>query len=194
MLSNPINSMKMKFNVILFIAFALSGCSKNSTSKNSQSMTPCSVSNQGIYISSEPRPNGATSKINTFKIDSVVLKANQWTLWFTEDGSNEKLIATLKRYDNEIFQSGTYYFLDSANTNFQPPYTSMTYPVVFFEVKSLNNSQNAFYLYDQFEVCVSNENGKFGILIDGTKVADTRTGNSSVFLTFSLENNPILSR
>jgi hypothetical protein len=115
-------------------------------------------------------------------------------LWFTEDGSNEKLIATLRRYDNGTFQSGKYYFLDSANNNYQPPYSSMSYPVVFFNVKSLNSAQNAYYLYDQYEVCISNENGKFGILIDGMKVADTRTGNPSQFLTFSLENNQIKTR
>ena len=184
----------MKNYTFILIIFLLSSCGKNNTSFNSQPMTPCSISNQGIFVSSEHGLNRANSKINTFKIDSVVSKANKFTLWFTEDGTNEKLKATLRRHDNSIFQSGMYYFIDSASKNHEPPYTSMTYPVVFFEVKSLNNSQNAFYLYDQYEVCISNENGKFGILIDGMKVADSRTGNSSVFLTFSLENNQILSR
>lgn len=185
----------MRNYIFAFIVLLYSSCSKNnSNSTSTQTMTPCTIANQGIFVSSQPSPNGANSKVNTFKIDSVVLKSNKFTLWFTEDGSNEKLKATLRRYDNNNFQSGKYYFLDSANTNYQAPYTSSTYPVVFFEVKSLNSSQNAFYLYDQYEVCVSNENGKFGILIDGMKVADTRTGNPSEFLTFSLENNQIISR
>ncbi len=181
----------MKNYLYIPIAFFLSSCAK--TNSSTQTMTPCTIENKGIYISSQPSPNGASSKVNTFKIDSVVLNHNKFTLWFTEDGSNEKLRATLRRYDNGNFESGKYIFLDSANTNFQPPYSSMAYPVVFFEVKSLNNSKNAFVLYDQYEVCI-NENGNFGILIDGMKVADTRTGNPSQFLTFSLENNPILIR
>lgn len=182
----------MKYT-LLFILFALlAGCSKNSSNTGYENMVPCTIINQGIFVSSQPAPNGASSKINTFKIDSVQLKSNKFTLWFTEDGSNEKLMATLRRYDNKSFVSGTYYFLDSANTNYQGKYETMTYPVVFFELKSLSTAQSAFYLYDQYEVCVSNQNGKFGMLIDGMKVADTRTGNSFVFLTISLENSPIL--
>jgi hypothetical protein len=182
----------MKNYILILAAAVITSCGKNDS--NNQSMTPCTISNLGIFVSSQPSPGGASSKINTFKMDSVVLQANKFTLWFTEDGSNEKLIATLRRYDNGTFQSGKYYFLDSANNNYQPPYSSMSYPVVFFNVKSLNSAQNAYYLYDQYEVCISNENGKFGILIDGMKVADTRTGNPSQFLTYSLENNQIKTR
>jgi hypothetical protein len=43
----------------------------------------CKIENKGIYISD------GTDKINTFKIDSVVLTANVFKLWFTEDGSNK---------------------------------------------------------------------------------------------------------
>jgi len=184
----------MKKIFTLTLLLFLLGCDKDLTNTSTPTMTPCTITNQGIYISSQPSPNGASSKISTFKIDSVILKSNKFTLWFTEDGTNEKLIATLRRYDNSNFTSGKYYFLDATNTTLQPPYTSWSYPAALFEIKSLNSSQNAFYLYDQFEVCVSNENGKFGILIDGMKVADTRTGNSSEFLTFSLEDHQIITK
>lgn len=183
----------MKKFLLLIITIAIYSCNKDN-STNNQSLTPCTITNKGIYISSQPNPDGANSKENTFKIDSVVLQNNKFTLWFTENGSNEKLKATLRRYDNANFKSGTHYFIDSANKNIQPPYTSLTHPVVFFEITTLNSSQSIFFLYDKYEVCVSVENDKFGILIDGIKVADARTGNPSLFLTFSFENIPIISR
>ncbi|MCU0329201.1 MAG: hypothetical protein MUE53_09440 [Chitinophagales bacterium] len=185
----------MKNLIIIFTLSIFMGCDKNdSTNTATQTMTPCTIENKGIYVSSQPKPNGAINKINTFKIDSVVLKENKFTLWFTEDGSKEKFRATLRRYDKSKFQSGLYYFLDSANQSFQPPYVSMSYPVVYFAIKSLNKSEDAYFLYDSYEVCVSNENGKFGILIDGIKVADTRSGEPSVFLTFSLDNTEFINR
>jgi hypothetical protein len=96
----------MKNYIFILAALCLSSCIKNETNSTSHTMTPCTISNQGIFVSSQPSPNGASSKVNTFQIDSVVLKTNKFTLWFTEDGSNEKLIATLTRYDNGTIQSG----------------------------------------------------------------------------------------
>ncbi len=184
----------MKYYFFLPLLFALSSCSKDNSNKIIPPKTSCTVQNQGIFVSDQPKPFGASNKVKTFKIDSVVLKENRLTLWFTQDGSNERLKASLKRYDNGIFQSGEYYFVDSSTVTPQSSFDGLGNPVVFFDIKSLNSPQNAYFLYDLFPVCISNENGKFGIFIDGMKVADTRTGNSSEFLTFSLESNQIIVR
>jgi hypothetical protein len=71
-----------------------------------------------------------------------------------------------------------------------PPYNSSS-PAVFFDVKSIGTTTNAFYLYEMYPACISNKDGKFGILIEGMKAADTRTGNPSVLLTVSLLNQEI---
>jgi hypothetical protein len=173
----------MKKILLVLCAIIVFGCQKeNSTFQNSQN--DCKIENKGIYISD------GTDKINTFKIDSVVLTANVFKLWFTEDGSNTKFIATLKRYDQKALTTGSYYILDSTNSNFGPPYNSSS-PAVFFDVKSIGTTTNAFYLYEMYPACISNKDGKFGILIEGMKAADTRTGNPSVLLTVSLLNQEI---
>jgi hypothetical protein len=171
--------------------FIVLSCQKDDTTYNHTVMPPCTISNKGIFLSSERNSNMAN---NSYIVDSVVLKLNKYSIWFTENGTNEKFIATLKRYDNSKFLSGKYHSIDSASIDFKPPYNSIQYPVVFFEVKSLNNSQNYLYIYDKYDVCIDVENAKFGILIDGIKVADSRPGNSSRFLTFSIDKSQVINR
>lgn len=184
----------MKYYFLFLLILILTACSKdNDSAPTDEILTPCTIYNEGIFTTPDPNPSSPSYSKNNFTIDSVVLTSNIFTLWFTEDASGEKMVATLKRYDHKDFRSGTYYFLDSTNTSFSSSYATLTYPAVFFDVKSVGSVTNAFYLYDKYVVCISNDDGKFGVFIDGMKIADTRSGNPSLFLTFSLENEDIIS-
>lgn len=184
----------MRNYIFMLTMITILSCQKDDTTYNHSVMTPCTISNRGIFISSARNSNIANNNTYSYIVDSVVLKLNKYYIWITENGTNEKFIATLRRYDNSKFLSGKYYSIDSASIDFKPPYNSIQYPVVYFDIKSLNKNQNYLYLYDKYDICIDVENAKFGILIDGIKVADSRTGNPSLYLTFSIDKSPVINR